>query len=179
MLGKAAMISITIVIIITFSGVAFTTVFHSNTSLNTSAGYLNSTSTDNKPLYLIGGPGEIEFNVTVNTTASTVYFFSIGNITVKNGENAGQIMNLTTFKNTSAVYNGKKCNSTNNYNYVTINSYHNNSVVHLFLNIPEDVFNNMGYFNPENPKQSTYIDSILIIGSNEGASFLGFAIGKI
>lgn len=179
MLGKAAMASITIVIIIIFSGVAFTTIFESNTSLNTSAGYLNATSTNNKPLYLIGSPGEIEFNVTVRTSATTVYFFSIGNITVKSAGNTDQIMNLTTFKNTSAVYNGKQCNSTNNYNYVTINSYQNGSIVHLFLNIPENVFNNMTYFNQENPKQSTYIESILIIGSNDGASFLGFAIGKV
>ncbi len=179
MLGKVAITSITVVIILVFAGMAFATIFDSNTSLNTSAGYLNATSTGNKPLYILSSPGEIEFSVTVKTTASTVYFFSVGNMTIgNNSKEAGQVVNLTSFRNMSVEYNGKTSNSTNDYNYVTISNYENNSVVHLFLNLSSQVFDNMEVFNPQNVKGTTYIDSILVIGSNDGTSFLGFALGK-
>ena len=186
MLGKKANLAITAVVLIVFSGMTYTTIFDSSTQLNVSAGYLNATATSDKTLIIISSPGIIQFNVTVKTDASSVFIFSIGNVTVGTSQITtdgvthivNDTTNITTFVHTKTIYNGINCNSTNNYNYVEISNFKNDTEIKLFLNVTSLAFEHMQTFSPNNIK-TVYRVGILVMGSNNGEQFLGFGIGKI
>jgi hypothetical protein len=170
MLGKKGSIALSVALVLIFSGVAIVTVFDSNTSLSTSTGYLSATSDNinNAPVF-ISHPGCFQYNITVKTTAgSTVYVFSFSNATTGSRD-----INITNFYNTS------KSPSTPQNNYMKVSNFQNGTVIHLKLYVNSEAFNMMNYFNKNDTQSTLYLVKLVIIGSNNGASATGFAIGKL
>jgi hypothetical protein len=175
MLGRKGTIVLTVALLIIFSGMTYVTIFNSKTALSTSGGYLNVTASQSqKQLVFVKEPGCIEFNITVKTDASTVSIFSFGNVST----GSGSYTNLTSFINTSSMYNGLVVNSTDRYNYVTVTNFKNDTIINLKMMVSSSAFENMQPFNPQN-SDTVYPVTILVIGSNDGADGTGFGLVKL
>ncbi len=179
MLGKKGTIALTVALLIIFSGMTYVTIFQSKVSLSTSTGYLKvASATNQKPEISLKAPGCIDFNITIKTSATSLYIFSFGNVTIGTGSSGNITTNLTSFENTSSTYNSLTVNSTDRYNYVTVTDFKNNTTINLKLRVSQEAFNHMQTFNPED-KGTIYIVKLLVIGSNNGADGTGFALVKL
>lgn len=153
---------IAVVVLVIFSYITYFTINNSSASVSGSStptqGYLKVVN-DTQQLYMVTNTTEsIQFNMTVYTSASSVYVYDISPL-----------------NNSSAVWVNLTSLGPDNYEQYSV---HNGSTITINLSLNSSAVSLMKPFNPYE-LSGIYPVTIIVISSNDGVTGFGFGLAKM